>query len=142
MSKNESVIDLPVVLQDRHLLLWDGECGFCRRVVGWIRANDKDSHFRSVSYQDAPSPPMTDALRVACDRAVHVISRDGEVLKAGRAVLFVLRELGWRKSTWLLRLPPFIWGIEIGYWIVARNRRFFSRFLFRQEHCELPRDNG
>jgi hypothetical protein len=28
---------------------------------------------------------------------------------------------------------PFIWLVELGYWVVARNRPFFGRFLFRSE---------
>lgn len=81
---------------------------------------------------------MTPALRVACARAVHVVAVDGSVLRAGRAVLFVLRELGWRKSTWLLRWPPFIWGVELGYWIVARNRKRLARLMFRRERTPPP----
>lgn len=84
-----------------------------------------------MPYQEAPSPPMTPALRQACARAVHVITTDGKVLRAGRACLFVFAGLDWRRTAFVLGLPPFIWLVELGYAIVARNRPFFSRFLFR-----------
>lgn len=76
---------------------------------------------------------MTDALRVACARAVHVVTADGEVLRAGRAAMFILRALGHPVLGTLGATPPFIWVVEIGYGIVARNRRFFSKFLFTRE---------
>jgi hypothetical protein len=76
---------------------------------------------------------MTPALRDACPRAVHVVRADGTVLRAGRASLHVLGAIGWRRFARVLAWPPLVWLVELGYFIVARNRRFFSRFLFRDE---------
>jgi predicted DCC family thiol-disulfide oxidoreductase YuxK len=75
---------------------------------------------------------MTPALREQARNAVQVMTTDGRQLSAGRAVLFVLEEIGWHPSA--VRLAgrrPFIWVVELGYWIVARNRSVFSRVLFR-----------
>lgn len=76
---------------------------------------------------------MTDELRAACHDAVHVITVDGDILRAGVASMFILEQLGYRTLARLGRLPPLIWGVEAGYWVVAKNRRFFSRFLFKRE---------
>ena len=76
---------------------------------------------------------MTPALHAACEKAVHVVKADGTILRAGRAALFVLEHIGWRRLARLLVLPPFIWAVEIGYYIVANNRPLFARFLFRDE---------
>ena len=81
---------------------------------------------------------MTPALTAACEYAVHVVKSDGTILRAGRATLFVLEKLGWGGVARFLMLPPFLWVIELGYIIVARNRDFFSRFLFTTE--ETPHD--
>jgi predicted DCC family thiol-disulfide oxidoreductase YuxK len=74
---------------------------------------------------------MTPDLYRACARAVHLITPDGHVLRAGRAVVEVLRLLGWRRRAALLLLPPFVWLVELGYRIVANHRPFFGRFFFR-----------
>lgn len=77
---------------------------------------------------------MTPQLLAACRQAVHVITGDGQVIRAGRAALFVLAEIGYPR--WLVRplhRPPLIWIVEVGYQIVARNRPFFSKFLFTKE---------
>ena len=76
---------------------------------------------------------MTPALRDACARAVHVVRPDGSVLRAGRASLHVLGAVGYRRLARVLAWPPLVWFVELGYFLVARNRRFFSRFLFRRE---------
>ncbi len=86
-------------------VLWDGDCGFCRRSVEWIARHDDAGRFRLVPYQDAPAPPMTPALRAAAPHAVHVVTADGRVLRAGRAFLHVLDRLGWHATARLLRVP-------------------------------------
>ena len=103
----------------------------------WVRRKDKNRAFEIDAYQEAPSPPMTEKLRENCKRAVHVIKTDGEILRSGRAILFVLQVLGIGFGfPRLLALPPFIWFVEIGYFIVARNRPFFSRFLFTEKQID------
>lgn len=74
---------------------------------------------------------MTPELTAACERAMHVVTVDGRTLPAGRACVFILGELGWRRAERLLSRPSFIWAVELGYRIVAGNRTFFSRFLIR-----------
>ena len=105
----------------------------CRRAVEWCTARDAGGRLQFVAYQEAPRPPMGDALAAACARAVHVVTRDGRRLRAGRATLFVLRELGWRRLATLCGVPPLVWGVELLYALVARNRTFFGRLLFRRE---------
>ena len=77
---------------------------------------------------------MTPALREQARNAVQVMTADGHQRSAGRAILFALEEIEWHPS--VVRLAgrrPFIWVVELGYRIVARNRPFFGRFLFRSE---------
>jgi len=113
----------------RALLLWDGGCAFCRRCAAWAEARDRAGRLRALPYQEAPSPPMTGALREACARAVHLILPDGRTLRAGRAVLGVLALLGWERAAALLSLPPLVWIVEAGYRLAARNRGRLGRWL-------------
>ncbi|MGF1509874.1 MAG: thiol-disulfide oxidoreductase DCC family protein [Myxococcota bacterium] len=121
-----------------HLILWDGECGFCRRSVEWLQRQDARGELEAVPFQMAPSPPMTPELRVACERAVHLVRPDGTILRGGRAVLAALEIVGYRFWGRFLSWPPMIWIIEAGYWVVARNRRWFSRWFFRRPSGGRP----
>jgi hypothetical protein len=76
---------------------------------------------------------MTPEFERECARAVQVVFPEGKKLRAGRAILFIFGVLGWRKTTRFLALPPMIWAVELGYAIVAGQRRLFGRFLFRDE---------
>ena len=68
---------------------------------------------------------MTDELAERCKRAVQVITPGGQTLAAGRASVCVLGLIGYPRLARLAGCPPFIWAVELGYWMVARNRRFF-----------------
>jgi len=76
---------------------------------------------------------MTPALYASCHQAVHVWCADGQVLRAGRACLYILRLLGYRRLATVLSLPPCLWLVEWGYGLVARHRPLFSRWLFTKE---------
>lgn len=114
---------------DAPLLIWDGECGFCRRCVRWVEAQPGGARYRAVPFQEAPQPPMTDGLREACKEAVHLALEDGRILRGGDAVLYVLSDLGW-PLVGLLRWAPLLWFVELGYGVVARNRLLFSKWFF------------
>jgi predicted DCC family thiol-disulfide oxidoreductase YuxK len=120
-------------MADRHLVLWDGECGLCRRGIAFFERRDEGRRMRFVAYQDAPSPPMTEELAEACRRSVHVVCDDGTVLHAGRASLFILAQIGWWRTARVLATPPLVWLVELSYAVVSRNRHIFSRILFRRE---------
>lgn len=74
---------------------------------------------------------MTDDLARRCERAVHVITPHGTVLSAGRASLYVLGAIGWRRLAAVGSTRPLIWLVEAGYRAVAANRGWLGRVLFR-----------
>ena len=76
---------------------------------------------------------MTSELADACSLAMHVLCRDGTLLRAGRAALFLAGELGWKRTAVILSYPPMIWFVELGYALLASNRRTVGRFFFRRE---------
>jgi predicted DCC family thiol-disulfide oxidoreductase YuxK len=116
-------------MDDRHWVLWDGDCDFCRRWAGWLAARDTRGRLRIVPYQEAPEPPATPQLRAEAARAVQVVTSEGERLSGGEAILFALRHTDWHPQVArMLMRRPFLWGVEAGYWVAARNRGRLSRF--------------
>ena len=113
-----------------YVLFWDGECGFCMRCVDWALARAGYA-LRAIPYQEATDPPMNSDLQRACRSAVHLSHPSGKMERAGRACLTVLSLMGYRRISSLLRSWPLVWFVEFSYWLVARNRSFFSNFLFR-----------
>ena len=108
--------------EERAWLLFDGECVFCGRAAAWVERRDRGQSMRVVAHQEAPSPPMTVDLRVACAEAVHVVTRRGRTLRGGDAWIYVAGALwGWGLAR-LLWWRPLRDLVGLGYGIVAGMR--------------------
>jgi predicted DCC family thiol-disulfide oxidoreductase YuxK len=113
-------------------VLWDGECGFCRRACDWLAGVvDAPDDYVFIPFQKAPRPPMTDVIYDACHDAIHLVLPDGEVRRGGDACRWLLDHSShWRAAGALLHVPPVSWLLEPGYSTVARNRMVFSKMFF------------
>ncbi|MCS7273460.1 MAG: DUF393 domain-containing protein [Fimbriimonadales bacterium] len=112
-----------------HWLLWDGACGFCAWVVAQVRRRDTQGRFRIVPFQSAPPELVQQVSLESLQRALHVITADGRILRAGRAVLFIGEQLGYGWLTRPLSVPPLVWLVEGVYWLIARVRGKLSQWL-------------
>ena len=117
----------------RDMVLWDGQCGFCRRGMHWFKKRDSQGQLDMVPFQEAPSPPMTPELALECEKALYIVHPDGSMTRAGRAILYLFATIGYRGMARFLGFVPFVWGVELGYWLVARNRYLASRLFFTRE---------
>lgn len=98
-----------------HVVIWDGQCGFCRRSVALVERHDRRHRLRPVSSQSMGLGKLP---------ALRVETAGGRRLEAGRACLFVLAQIGHPRLARLLSRPPLVWAVEAGYRLVARYRRY------------------
>lgn len=111
----------------RHYLLYDGDCDFCREWATWLTFHDREQRFRICPWQVVTGPPMTPLLRIQAQRGVQILTSDGRQLSGGRAVLFALQEVAWHPTlVAMLRHRPFVWLADLGYRVVAANRPRFG----------------
>lgn len=109
------------------VLLFDGDCGFCRLWVGrWQALTAGAVEF--APYQEAAGRfPGLD--REALSRAVHLVEPDGRVTRGAEAVLRAAghgRGWGWLPRLYAA-LPPFAAASEALYAFIAARRPAFSR---------------
>src|SRR5262245_9904614 len=110
----------------QHLLLYDGVCGLCDRLVQFVLARDRRAAFdfaplqsatgRAAVAREGADPDALTSFYVVRDyRTGHARS----VVKA-RAALFVARTLGWpwRAAAAFSLLPTAV--LDWGYDLVAR----------------------
>ena len=131
-----------VLTTDHPILLYDGVCGLCNRLVQFVVRRDRRGVFRFASLQSrfaagilarhGADPTVLDTFYVVLGSELT-----GEVL-LGRsdAAVFVLQELGglWRICAGIVRVAPRRVR-EWGYRLIARNRyRIFGKY----ESCPLP----
>jgi predicted DCC family thiol-disulfide oxidoreductase YuxK len=124
------------------IVLYDGVCGLCNRLVQFVLKNDRNDVFRFASLQSklAEQILVRHRLRSESLETVYVVLDYGlaeeRLLSRLNAVVYVLQQLGGPLTyvSALLRVLPapvqnFLYGL------VARNRyRVFGRY----ETCPLP----
>ncbi len=81
-------------VSDRHLILYDAECGFCRRSLGWILRWDRRGELEPVALQDPRAAELLADLEPE-ERmdSWHLVSPAGERWSAGAAAAPLLRLL-------------------------------------------------
>lgn len=138
----ERGVDAPAGGAGRHLLLYDGVCGLCDRLVQFVLAHDATGVFdfaplqsatgRAAVARDGAEPEALTSFYVVRDYRTSV----ARSLVKARAALFVATTLGWpwRAAYIFGFLPSSV--LDWGYDVVARHRyRVFGRF----EQCAVPR---
>jgi predicted DCC family thiol-disulfide oxidoreductase YuxK len=121
----------------RHpVLLYDGSCGMCSRVVQFVLRHDRKGTLRFASLQGAWARQVTESrpsLR-GVDSVVWV-EADGEALVRSAAALRVMTGLGgvWRLATVLWIVPRPV--RDAVYDFVARHRH---RSAAPAEQCFIP----
>jgi predicted DCC family thiol-disulfide oxidoreductase YuxK len=126
------------------ILLYDGVCGLCNRLVQFILRHDREEVFRFAWLQGPMAERILQRHGISSGEldTVYVVmncDRPEEWLLArSDAVMFVLKELGgrWRVAEFFVRLVPEFLR-NAGYNFVARRR---YRFFGRSEMCRVPRD--
>src|SRR5829696_6327932 len=125
-----------------HLVLYDGVCGLCSRLLQFLLKHDRRAVFTFASLQSAVGRTIVE--RVGGDpnelASFHVLANyrgnKPQMFSKSGAALFVAGELGWPwKLAGLMRvLPTSI--LDHVYDVVARNR---YRVFGRDEQCLTPR---
>lgn len=113
-----------------YLLLWDGECGLCAAAVTWVQTRDRKKAFQPTAIQRCPSPPMTPEIMERCQYEMALVTPTGEVLFGAKGMLRTLEVLKWGIFARILAIPPLVWPIQLGYWLIARNRLWISKRFF------------
>jgi predicted DCC family thiol-disulfide oxidoreductase YuxK len=87
--------------EGRHLLLYDGVCGLCDRLVQFVLTHDGRGLFRFAPLQSATGRALIERSGAdPDDLTTFYVVRDygsprAQTLVKGRAALFVARALGW-----------------------------------------------
>jgi predicted DCC family thiol-disulfide oxidoreductase YuxK len=68
------------------LLVFDGECGFCTRTLGWIRLLDRKRLIETAPYQRSGVPERLGISRERCAASVQWQGTDGSRAEGAAAV--------------------------------------------------------
>ncbi len=126
--------------QERPLMIYDGDCTFCRRwIERWkIWTGDRVDYEESQSVAGRfPEIPVD-----RYEKAVQLVEINGDVSEGAEAVFLCLKDTpgkGWLYKTYK-KWPLFATMAEGAYVIVSRRRKFFSFLtkIFWGKNVEPP----
>jgi predicted DCC family thiol-disulfide oxidoreductase YuxK len=111
----------------RLLLIYDGWCGVCTRMVDWLVARDEAHRIAILPNQQLDLAERTGLTREQLDGSAWAIDRAGRRFEGAAAINRTWHELGgpWRRLAALYRLPM-LGAIENAayHWFSANRARF------------------
>jgi predicted DCC family thiol-disulfide oxidoreductase YuxK len=123
------------VTRPRHIVLYDGVCGLCHRVVRFLVAHDSAGTLAFAPLQGETARALRAELpALPAGLATVALVSDGRLYRGTAAFLEAARHLDrpWRWLHALRMLSPLSAPF---YWLVARTRyRIFGRF----DACRVP----
>ncbi len=137
-----SPTQLPSVAEGAHLVLYDGVCGLCSRVIDFILTHDHRAVFTFASLQSAIGRAIVERCGGNPDEltSFYVLAnyRTGHARMFSRssAALFVAGELGWPWKVAVLMRVLSTAILDRVYDVVAQSR---YRIFGRHEQCLPPR---
>jgi predicted DCC family thiol-disulfide oxidoreductase YuxK len=131
----------PSDAEGAHLVLYDGVCGLCSRLVQFVLAHDRRALFAFAALQSETGRAMVERCGGNADEltSFYVLANyrtdHARMFSRASAALFVAGELGWPwKAAAIMRVVPLA-ILNRAYDVVARSRyRVFGRY----ERCLVP----
>jgi predicted DCC family thiol-disulfide oxidoreductase YuxK len=125
-----------------HVVLYDGVCGLCSRLVQFVLRHDRHCVFRFASLQSAVGKSIVERSGGnPSELATFYVVADYQTaawraFTRSDAVLFVADALGWPwRAAGMMRWVPRV-ARDRAYEVVARSRyRVFGRY----DRCPVPR---
>ena len=109
---------------DEFVVVYDGQCAFCRKQVERIRRRDAQRVFEYLPRQaegiEQRFPGLADG---DLDSGMRLVHPDRSISVGADAVYEIARRVsGWKRLAWLYRVPVLNSICRAGYAWIAKNR--------------------
>jgi len=123
------------------VLIFDGECVFCRRSADRLGAMLRDPAIEYLSFRDPSALPRFPGLtEEACDQALQFVVADGRVFGGAEAGARALVRRPWYAFAWLYYVPGIKQLADAAYRAIAVRRFGISgrSSACKDDVCSLP----
>lgn len=116
------------------IVFFDGVCNLCNAFINFIFANNKDQSLKVASLQGETAQKYLTETEISKLSTV-IYYKNGEKVYRSRAVIFILKDMGFPFSMSLIFLiiPDLL--RDLMYKFIANNR---YRFFGKKDSCRLP----
>ena len=132
---------LTTTAPDRAVLLYDGECVFCRRSTDRLRFLLRDASLDYVSFREPGVlerfPGVTED---ACEQGMQLVTAEGRVFPGAEAAARALLRRPWFLLAWLYYVPGIRHAADWSYKQIAIRRFGISgrSSACKDDVCALP----
>lgn len=113
------------------VVLYDGDCGFCKACVGLLLLWDTHNRLYPTAIQSPQGRSLLSSLSDAEQLAsAHLVTGDGELISGAKGAPILFRQLpggGWLAWLSAAAMPV----VEATYGVVTRSRSLLGRFVPR-----------
>lgn len=123
------------------VIVYDGDCAFCRSQIARIRRSDRQGRFEYVPRQTPGLIERFPALeRMDLNSGLRVITPDSTIHVGPDAVYVIARRLPrWRWAAWLYRVPVLHTLLRGAYaWVASRRYSLNARCDDGACHTQSP----
>ena len=116
---------------EKPLLIYDGDCNFCQRLVQrWQRITGDRVDY--VPFQEA-APRFPQIPQERFEASIQLVLPSGEIFEGAEAVFRTLAVVPGRGRglRFYRKIPGFAWLAEAGYRWISRNRKTISAWTRR-----------
>jgi predicted DCC family thiol-disulfide oxidoreductase YuxK len=116
------------------VLIYDGDCAFCKSACDWIRARSDSEAFEFLPCQsDERRQRFPTIVESECMDAMQLVLSDGTVFSGERALPHILRQLRrWHWAARIFSIPGVSLLAPVAYRLIARNRMAISTLITRK----------
>jgi len=124
------------IMNPRPIVLFDGVCNLCNRMVQFIIKRDKEKKFLFASLQGKTGKEILKKFNVPANEFNSFILAEGDkIYTKSTAALRIARQMGggWKMLYGFIIVPSFIRNAF--YNLIARNR---YKWFGKKEECMVP----
>jgi predicted DCC family thiol-disulfide oxidoreductase YuxK len=131
----------PTTNDGRPIVVYDGQCAFCRSSIDRIRRRDRHQQF---CYVPREAPGLEERFPAVAEgdfnAGMRLIEPDGTIHVGSDAIFHIASHLPWfRWFAWTYKLPVFGFVTRKCYAWVAANRMKLSKYCDTDGACRIDR---
>jgi predicted DCC family thiol-disulfide oxidoreductase YuxK len=118
------------------VLLFDGVCNFCNRMVNFAIRHDKKANLKFAPLQSATGQQLKEEYKVTPTADTVVFIENGKAYTYARAAIRVCKYLDWpAKALYAFIIIPSFISQPVYKWIAKNRYRWFGK----KETCMIPK---
>lgn len=116
-------------MENKLIVLWDGDCGFCRNSLEWVKKRKPQGEIEYLSFHEEKAKKWRDQIGLeALQKSMYVIEGDKNFYGGSEGFRILLSRIPrYQWLSFLMGLPLVKQCCRIVYSFIAKNRLRFGK---------------